>query len=180
MNPMIGTRYIEMSPEGMFLDSLSIVRLRDRASGKPIADGRAIAIPKKPKKPALDAAEHSVRRYERSMVAYNSIMANIAVKRDVHDKLVNEFRDTPFMFHQVDIKFNGRVISTDTRLFAILRRMNGGEVRADSITGSLFDESGACLSSDRLFIVGEGSKSTLKQRLEYFKARKEPESQFAQ
>ena len=160
MNPAIGTHYITQSPEGIYLDSLSIARIRRRALGEMFTIGRAIQDPDKPRSNTSESLRH-----------YRAIIEKNNTRRALKDKAANEFGNMLFSLRFVDTVVNGRSVGSDERLFAHLRRNSGAEILADVITGSLFDENGACLSSDRLFVRGAGREPTLAERTEYIKSR---------
>jgi len=163
MNPVIGTRYLAFSDEGVYLDAPSVARLRDRAKGKPTPKIRAINDPKPPSGAEADKA----------MVAYRSALARNQAGRERHATRASEFEHIPFVWGRVDNLFKGRVIASDVRILAHMRRQNGEELRADIVTGSLYNAAGICLSSCHLIVADMPDKKppTQKQRVAYLDAR---------
>lgn len=178
--PLIGTRYLSLSDEGVYLDSASVSRLRDRAMGKPSPKVRAIIDPKNPVRIDDDATETRVRLHERAMAAYRAVLARNKAKRERHNLLASEFEHIPFSWVKIEIIVKGRVTDTDLRIVAHMRRKNGDELRADIITGSLFDAYGICLSSSNLVATPAPGNPSKKQRTAYLESRKGGEQEDAE
>lgn len=180
-HPEIGTRYLALSDEGNFLDSASVSRLRDRARGKPMPKSRAIHDPEHPVNVKESATEGRVKMHEKSVASYRAALVRNQAKRDRHNLLASEFEGTQFSWFRIDTIVKRKVASSDVRIVATLRRKNGAEMRADIITGTLYDEAGLCLSSDRRIAYDTKKQAPCKKaRIAYLDARRGGEAEDAE
>lgn len=168
MRAEIGSKYIEMSTDGVYLSANSCFRLGERAIGKPIP--HYALDTKLPKAPVLNGTdEQNAARmaiYEKTVARINGRVA----KRNRH---MDEFANVEFVWARVRI-LDAKAFDED-RIMAMVHR-HTQPLLVDVVTGSLFSESSwHCLSSTQIKIITPPWPSTQAERIKYMQTRADKE-----
>lgn len=152
--PKIGTAYIELSDEGVYLDSASCARLGAFLEGKEVAKPKIGEPPVETGKqkdfPAL------LMRYEQR------------TKRKIDE--YNDFTSIKFVWAHTGMR--GTRNYDEHRIFAVLE-WRDGIVYADVITGTLFSKDGDCHSSAVLYLSKLGRAPLKEERKGYIKKKQD-------
>lgn len=153
MPARIGSKYLVMSTEGLFLDTVSCSRLREFLLGK------TKPTPPTPVEPATLTPE-----------AVSKADAINAQRRADYD----QFRHIELVEATSASKFIGR----SRRIYARVN-LHGREMHADIVTGMLFDGE-RCLSSTAVRLDGPFTEVTHKKARAYLNAKKQLSGEVAE
>lgn len=169
MRAEIGSKYLEMSLDGVYLDAASCFRLGERAIGKPIPHYALDA--KLPKAPSLNGTdEQNAAR----MAIYEKAVARIKSKVSRRNRHTEEFASMDFLWARVRIILDAKAFDED-RIMAMVHR-HTQPLLVDVVTGSLFSESSwHCLSSTQIKIITPPWPSTQAERIKYMQTRADKE-----
>lgn len=168
MRAEIGSKYLEMSPDGVYLNAASCFRLGERAIGKPIP--HYAMNTKLPKAPSLNGTdEQNAAR----MAGYEKAVARIKNKISRRNRHTEEFATMEFVWARVRI-LDAKVFDEDRIMARVHRRTL--PLLVDVMTGSLFSESSwHCLSSTQIKIITPPWPSTQAERIKYMQTRADKE-----